>query len=57
MVNKCIKILKVAAYVSEVIVASSIVMEMIEKFRSRKADPTLAVANPATPDNLQPNPA
>lgn len=55
--DKCIKILKVAAYVSEVIVASSIVIEMIDKFRSRKAEPTLAVANPATPDNPQTNPA
>lgn len=55
--DKCIKILKVAAYVSEVIVASSIVIEMIDKFRSsRKATPIMAAAE-ATPENPQTNPA
>lgn len=55
--DKCIKILKVASYVSEVIVASSIVVEMIGKFRSRKATQTVAAAIPASPENLQTNPA
>lgn len=55
--DKCIKILKVASYVSEVIVASSIVAEIIGKLRSRKATPIMAAADTATPENPQINPA
>lgn len=54
--DKCIKILKVAAYVGEVIVASSIIVEMIGKLRSRKAATQMAAAE-ATPENPQTNPA
>lgn len=54
--DKCIKILKVGAYVGEVIVASSIIVEMIDKLRSRRAETQMAAAE-ATLENPQTNPA
>lgn len=55
--DKFMKALKVAAYISEVIVASSIISDMIDKLRSHKATPVMAAADNAAPETPQTNPA
>jgi len=55
--DKCIKCLKVAAYIGEVIVASSIVVEMIGKFRGRKAASSVMAPAPAAASSTETNPA
>lgn len=55
--DKILKVLKVAAYVGEVIVASSVIAEMIGKIRSNKTAPVMADADDAAPETHQTNPA
>lgn len=55
--DKILKVLKVAAYVGEVIVASSVIAEVIGKIRSNKTATVMAVADDAAPETHQTNPA
>jgi len=48
--------IKVAAYLAEIIVAGSVIIELVEKYGSRKKKKTktatsVSVADPATEDN------
>lgn len=48
--------IKVAAYLTEIIVAGSVIIELVEKYGSRKKKKTgtaasVSVADPATEDN------
>lgn len=53
--DKALKVLKVAAYISEVIVASSIVVEMIEKFSSKKKSASTPAPIAVAGDNSNPS--
>ena len=47
--SKFLKALRVAGDVAEIIVASSIVVEFIERFRAKKKTPAPVLVDPNTP--------
>ena len=47
--SKFLKVLRVAGDVAEIIVASSIVVEFIERFRAKKKTPAPVLVDPNTP--------
>lgn len=47
--SKFLKALRVAGDVAEIIVASSIVVEFIERFRAKKKTPAPVLVDPSTP--------